>query len=90
MIKEVVSSEIARSLKERCYDLNDFLISNNMKLPDISLLDDEGSVIFESCNYLIEIFESGLISHFSDNNGYGQFLNFTELDNIKRILIKNK
>jgi hypothetical protein len=84
------NSDCSDLVKERCYDLIDFLISNNMKLPDISLVDDEGSVIFESCNYLIEIFESGLISHFSDNNGYGQFLNFTELDNIKRILIKNK
>lgn len=79
-------------VRENTLELITYFAENDIELPDISPT-DEGTIIFEfsdsSLHYAIEVFESGLISYFTNKTGEYVFTNFRVMEKIKETLLND-
>ena len=82
--------ELSDSVKHKVIELIDFFSVNDIELPDVSPTDDK-TVIFEfsdsNLHYGVEIFNSDLISYFTNKSGEYVHDNFKSMDKIKSTLL---
>ena len=71
--------------------LKRFFVDNNIEL-EVSYTEHEGTIIFEHSyddHYAIEIFNSELISYFTNKSGKCEFFNFYSLEDVFAKLLED-